>query len=349
MDDHTRDQKTTDALIARGLGETAAAGDCPEVDVLAAFHERTLETDETRRWTEHVADCGRCQAQLAAIGRAETDVEPATTVSTASAWWRWRVLGPLAAVSIVVLAVWAVDPNLRSMFDEPATVTEDPSLVERQVTEAARTRGAPPPAEAPVALSEATTAETPADAAPSLEAAAERRAATAAPAEPPTGAASAPAAGSPRSAAAGNSAGRPEPREALQRTAFARDATRLATVAAPGPLLLLSPDPATRWRVVQGGAVERSDDRGVTWRIQIRAMERVIDGAALSVRVAWLVGENGMVLRTTDGEEWDRVTNPATAMLTDIDAVDALDATVSTADGRRLRTVDGGANWVAVP
>ena len=50
------EQKTTDALIARGFADTHAAGDCPEPGVLAALHERTLEADETQRWLPHVAD-----------------------------------------------------------------------------------------------------------------------------------------------------------------------------------------------------------------------------------------------------------------------------------------------------
>jgi|TARA_B100001964_G_scaffold227604_1_gene277762 hypothetical protein len=35
--------------------------------------------------------------------------------------------------------------------------------------------------------------------------------------------------------------------------------------------------------------------------------------------------------------------------LTDIDAVDGLDATVSTADGRQFRTVDGDVQWTPLP
>ena len=112
MDAPTREQKTIDALIARGVADAPAGGDCPAPDVLAAFQERTLETDERERWLSHIADCRRCQALLAAIGRAETDAgaEHATAGSAAFPWCGSRVLAPLAAFSVVVLAVWVTDP-----------------------------------------------------------------------------------------------------------------------------------------------------------------------------------------------------------------------------------------------
>ena len=58
---------------------------------------------------------------------------------------------------------------------------------------------------------------------------------------------------------------------------------------------------------------------------------------------------NELVLRTTDGAGWERTTAPVSTHLTGIEAVDALDATVDTPDGRRFRTVDGGASWVPLP
>jgi hypothetical protein len=40
---------------------------------------------------------------------------------------------------------------------------------------------------------------------------------------------------------------------------------------------------------------------------------------------------------------------PVAASLAGIEASDELRATVTTADGRRFRTVDGGAGWTLVP
>ena len=365
MDEQTREQKTTDALIARGFADPHAVGDCPEPGVLAAFHERTLEADETQRWLGHVADCRRCQALLAALGRTEPadGVDPKTDGSTASPWWRWRVLAPLAAVSIVVLAVWVVvDPggmrNRRVAVEDRQEPT--PSLPEQAAAamESAEARRVPPTTGAPAAAPESSTAAvTRTDATPVREVAAVPRAQAAAatptasaPLAPSAAAASAPPPGPTRSAV-----NQPDALGLVRRTAVASDAApplesaRFAAVAAPDALLIVSPDPATRWRVVPSGAVERSDDRGATWRVQISPGERIIAGSAPSERVAWLVGENGLVLRTTDGERWERTTAPAATHLRDIDALDRFDATVSTADGRRFRTVDGGAQWAPLP
>jgi photosystem II stability/assembly factor-like uncharacterized protein len=55
------------------------------------------------------------------------------------------------------------------------------------------------------------------------------------------------------------------------------------------------------------------------------------------------------VLRTTDGEGWERIAAPVTTQLNDVDALDGLVATVSTDDGRRFHTVDGGAQWARLP
>ena len=48
-----------------------------------------------------------------------------------------------------------------------------------------------------------------------------------------------------------------------------------------------------------------------------------------------MVGEQGLVLRTLDGEQRSRL-NPPT------------DATVTTADGRQFRTVDAGTEWMLI-
>ncbi len=98
-----------------------------------------------------------------------------------------------------------------------------------------------------------------------------------------------------------------------------------------------------QWRAGLGGNIARTDDDGQTWRVQVNVSERVRAGAAPSIEVAWLVGDQGLVLRTLDGERWVRTSVPVAVSLVDIDASDEFRATVTTADGRRFRTVDGGA------
>src|SRR2546429_4543287 len=40
---------------------------CPESDVLAAYHDRSLLPEEMNSWKEHIVGCGRCQAILAEL------------------------------------------------------------------------------------------------------------------------------------------------------------------------------------------------------------------------------------------------------------------------------------------
>ena len=350
----TGEQETTDALIARGVADTHTAEVCPAPDILAALYERTLEAGETERWVGHVADCQRCQALLAAIGRAEPRLEPETGGTTASPWWRWRVLAPLAAFSIVVLAVWVVDPG--SMLDRRVAVENlGPPTGTPQATPTIESAETPPTPDASLTVPESTPA-----AVPPTDTSILREAAT----PPVADATDAPATGAPMpsSGPAEDLARRREAPALVERDAqtrdaaqplaparFAVDSARFAAGADTGPLLVASPDPASRWRVAPSGGVERSSDGGTTWRVQVRPVERIIAGAAPSARVAWLVGENGFILRTTDGERWARVSAPVAAHLTGIEARDLLVATVSAIDGRRFRTVDGGAQWTRLP
>jgi len=354
----TRQQQTTDALIARGLADAQTSGRCPEPDVLGAFHDRTLDADETDRWLAHVADCQRCQTMLAAVGRAAGDMGADTRGSMTSPWWRWRVLAPLSALSIVVLAVWIVDPvvapgsrlDRRVVSEAPQTLPQTQrASAATATTEPTEPRRVPSTTGAPLAVLEsANTAATPTD--PILVRDIDTAPQTpAAIATPPVAAASARTPD-----ATGDATRRPEAparvrsNDSAPAAAPLLEVTRFAAVEA-NPLQIVSPDLAARWRVAPGGPVEHSVDGGATWQIQTSPTERVIAGSAPTDRVAWLVGENGFVLRTIDGERWERTTAPAVTRLTSIDAVDRLDATVATADGRRFRTVDGGARWVRLP
>jgi hypothetical protein len=48
--------------------KTAGAVECPDADILAAFHESTLSSEEMNATTEHVAGCSRCQQILLLLG-----------------------------------------------------------------------------------------------------------------------------------------------------------------------------------------------------------------------------------------------------------------------------------------
>ncbi len=117
------------------------------------------------------------------------------------------------------------------------------------------------------------------------------------------------------------------------------------------------------WAVGQGGAVLRTTDGGASWRLQQVGLEddagsaRALDShlfavAALSPRRAWAVGDLGVVLRTEDGERWERVAMP---FLDDGQVQDRIFNAVRFIDpehgwivgefGTTLRTTDGGRTW----
>jgi photosystem II stability/assembly factor-like uncharacterized protein len=102
--------------------------------------------------------------------------------------------------------------------------------------------------------------------------------------------------------------------------------------------MLRSPEDAIQWRAERNGDIERTDDGGRSWRVQLTVPERVIAGAAPSHDVARMVGEQGLVLRTLDGEQWSRLNSPTDATL----------VAVAAADGRQFRTVDAGTEWMLI-
>jgi photosystem II stability/assembly factor-like uncharacterized protein len=110
-------------------------------------------------------------------------------------------------------------------------------------------------------------------------------------------------------------------------------------------VIVVPSDPSRRWRLTADRAIERSADSGRTW-VQVRpAQGELTAGSAPSATVAWFVGANGLVLRTTDGTTFTRLPAPVAADLAEVSAADARVATVITADGRRFVTDDGGATW----
>lgn len=119
------------------------------------------------------------------------------------------------------------------------------------------------------------------------------------------------------------------------------------------------------WVVGQAGTVLRTTDGGASWEPQV---VRVADGegtrrplgthlfgvAAVSPTVAWAVGDLGVVIRTQDGEHWQRVDLPR-ELLMDGQVPDRIFNAVVFSDaehgwivgefGTTLRTRDGGETW----
>src|SRR5438034_5553905 len=69
-------------FLVGGLRVPAGNLHCPESDVLAAYHERSLLPEEMNPWKEHIVGCARCQAVLAELGA--TDSLPVRASAEAS-------------------------------------------------------------------------------------------------------------------------------------------------------------------------------------------------------------------------------------------------------------------------
>jgi len=114
-------------------------------------------------------------------------------------------------------------------------------------------------------------------------------------------------------------------------------------------LQIQTPDPKTLWMLTGAGAIEKSEDGGATWKLEyLETHARIIAGSAPSAKICWLVGEAGTILRTSNGAHWKTIKPPEETGFLRVDATDALTATVTTLDGRRFSTSDGGKSWNSV-
>jgi hypothetical protein len=114
-------------------------------------------------------------------------------------------------------------------------------------------------------------------------------------------------------------------------------------------LQIQTPDPKILWMLTDAGAIEKSEDGGVTWKLEyLETHARIIAGSAPSMKICWLVGEGGTIVRTTNGSHWKTIKPPEETDFVRVEATDALTATVTALDGRRFSTSDGGKSWNSV-
>lgn len=131
---------------------------CPESDVLAAYHERSLPLGEMYSWKEHIVGCARCQAVLAELEATDAiplraseeaseekpallpkPVEPAAVageegkatpakfpkkrrITAISSGVRWQWLAPAGALAAGLLVWVAWHENQRWPWKTPAAV-----------------------------------------------------------------------------------------------------------------------------------------------------------------------------------------------------------------------------------
>jgi len=313
----------TDERMDRLLERTSRAGDarppgvCLDAETLAAWIDGSLTPAERTTAETHVADCDRCLAVLAALAK----TAPPPTAATRPSWLSIRWLVPLTTAAVAITA-WVVvqDPVVPPRPDTPAASIGE----SRGPAEVGKPAGPPPPA-ARDSLAEPSPDARRKSVDPSPPATSSRERAEARAVPPP--AAAAPAA--------------PEPRQQL------KDEVQSMARANPAPARIVSPDPSVSWRIA-GATVQRSTDGGQTWHAQATGTHaELLAGTSPAPTVCWIVGRDGTVLVTTDGDNWRRLDFPDPAAdLVAVTAPDAATATVTAADGRRYRTTDAGRTWI---
>jgi hypothetical protein len=111
---------------------------------------------------------------------------------------------------------------------------------------------------------------------------------------------------------------------------------------------VVAPGEKHGWRLGNSGKIERSTDRGQTWRPQKSGVTAdLIAGSATSDKVCWVVGKAGTLLLTTDGgKHWKLLSSPIAEDLGGVHATDSSHASVWDVPNRQsYETSDGGATW----
>jgi hypothetical protein len=343
-DKHSDRSDAVDRLLAATLKARAEAvpdAVCLDTETLAAWADGALDASERFGVEAHAADCAHCQALLAAM--VKTTPAPSAAASPFRLRSRWWLIAMTPAAAALVLwfavprrvpvpqsqsasAVDQVTPAL-SPAAEPAPPTDVTADTRAKVQ-------AEPPPPSPLAKGRITEAPE-----KKMAPAAPERADAVADAETrnAAAAASAVAPAAPPPAPSADASLRREPASvAERRSAFANPLDRV----------VVSSNPATRFRLLTGGGVQRSADAGATWRIETTgATDTLTAGASPSPSVCWLIGRSGTVLLSTDGRSWRRLAFPEDVDLRSISATDRDNATVTAVDGRVFTTTDGGQTW----
>ena len=105
--------------------------------------------------------------------------------------------------------------------------------------------------------------------------------------------------------------------------------------------------PRVRWRT-RDLLVESSTDDGETWVADYTADRQIRASVFVNESVAWVVGDNGLILRRTKNG-WFGASPPADGNITAVRATSPSKATVTLEDGRAFTTANGGVTWSSAP
>lgn len=313
--------------------------ECAQPESLAAYFDRSMGAAERERLEAHLADCVRCQMQLAVIAHAGESARVAKAGSEVPWYRRWRIAIPALAAVAAVLVFFAIrrPANEERQSDQVVAMAkhEAPRMELAEPAAAPAPPASAAPAESELAMNEPKPA--PAPRAKAMSGAILHRMAGE-PAAP--GARAMVARGDAAAAKTGTtgSFGASVAGNALSSSAgYTEESGVLATISPS--------DRSVTWIVGKNGTIRRVDANGNRRAQQSGVSSDLVAGAAPSASVCWVVGSNGTVIRTTDGEHWAPVASPTTEDLVTVSSGSANDATVTTSSSKSFTTSDGGATW----
>jgi Photosynthesis system II assembly factor YCF48 len=375
-------EKAMDGVLRETLRQTAPSStDCPDAEMAAAYFERSLDDREIAEYDLHLSQCALCREQQAVMTSVYAPAGRIEDEKPGWAWlWDWRWLAPAMAVLAVAVIWYARRPEMSAgrsgeppylamsrSTEQPNPATPDNKPAPSAPREALR-------AEREESGSKAIQAQAPAEKAQdlagrgsanelasNLEADAVKKDSDASDSGPVSGLkALPPAAPAPvpplSSAAARQNEGADAPfpiAEAKTKQAEALTSRNrnlaIAKLRSTGTLIR-TPNPRVVWRIGTEGLVERSTDGGTAWTAQSpSAGAEIIAGSAPTEKTCWIVGRSGVILVTTNATDWKTIQPPAKVDFAAIVAQDASIATVTTADGHKFATRDGGESWSPAP
>ena len=362
------DSRRFEDALARGLQDrpNPPSGPCPDAEVLASFSEDSLSAADRQEVELHLAACGSCQAHVAALIRTE-GIESEVTRPATSWWLDWRWLAPLATTSVVLLAVWAVDPasvgdsGVEMEKTPPAPLDSDAGSELREASEAdnefleARDAGselrdasdAVRQEQEDIVERALLPSQEPAPAESDTARVLEEVAAPAAQTRQVAGDPLPPSADTALAEAPTRSATAERRLDNLARLSSTASPLRNRTSTQSAGFVITTSDETAAWRATGEGGLEHSSDGGVTWTRQLASTgSELTAGAAPSGSVCWLVGRNGTILRTIDGgASWNRIEAPLQSDIVGVTATDGQTVVVEFSDGQAFVSADGGSTW----
>jgi hypothetical protein len=354
---------------------SAAPGEHPPADVLAAFAEHNLPGAERERLLAHLAGCEHCRAVLW-FAMPEREAAPEAAAGVASRAWTWSLAWRWAGVAAVVVVVAGAAVLFRGgpgpAGQQAASAPQAPVIAQnRDEQPLAKEEASPAPVPSAEARLSARKARPKTAPEPRLQAKLEAKdvAPKAAPAPQQPASANRIASGMQANSTDQIAAIGGVSSAAAARVAAAPGAKVAAPSPGPGPASASEPGvmiasnipvramgkkklaPPTRWMLSAQGALLRSTDAGENWQTVPFTESVAFHAVAVFGPNVWVGGQGGALYYSPDdGNRWQRLSpsSDGAALTEDITALsfsDAQHGNLTTASGQSWTTSNGGLAW----